>query len=411
MHALTRLAPMALIVASAPAFAEDAAAEAEHTRLAEEMRRLAGRNAWRGVDLAYRSMVELEEKEVKLTYNDHWLGAQAARDLGRITDVYARLIRARGVKKVEEAQNWISEIESSYGRAKVAVDERWEAEAVLAPKVVPFAPDQRSAIGAAQGILKQTGLYDGLLPFGEYSVGSKTFTVQSEGVVEILLIPEGVSRARIPKNSTGRRDGFRIDVGSGFMQAGTPSDASELGVQADGFGGVAVRAGVGWEVQVAENIGVLAQVGYHGLVGGSEGSEAFADLLSDPYTDPTRDSLQLFYLWGAGTIWMGDVSLAIGPTWAGGFAKTAGTLNGCASGSGKECESSGATYGGDGATGARVSGDVFTGGATAGLTFNLFDFPGMKNSRGGISLYGGAQSDLVRLYPWGQIAFSIAPSR
>ena len=411
MSALMRLAPLVMLVASAPAFAADAAAEAEHTRLAEEMRRLAGRNAWRGVDIAYRNMLELESKGVQLSYDDHWVGAQAARDLGRITDVYDRLIRARATEKREECQNWINQIDASYGRAKVAVDDRWEGEANLAPKQVPFAPDQRAAIGAAQGILKNTGLYEGLLPYGEYTVGDKTFTVTAEGVAELTLAPEGVARTRAPRTSNGRRDGMRVDLGGGVMQAGTPSDAAKLGVQADGFGGAAWRAGIGWEVELKERLGVMAQVGYQGLLGGSEGSSAVDDLVANPRTDPTQNSMQMLYVWGGATFWAGDLGLSFGPTWAGGRAQTAGTLNGCVEGSGSECTSSGAAYGADGASGTRVSGNVYTGGATLGVTYNLFDFPGMKNGRGGISLYGGAQSDLVRLYPWGQVAFSIAPSR
>ncbi|MEC7947078.1 MAG: hypothetical protein VX265_05885, partial [Myxococcota bacterium] len=298
MSALMRLAPLILLVATVPAHAASAAAEAEHTRLAEEMRRLAGRNAWRGVDVSYKGMLELEKKGVQLAYDDHWMGAQAARDLGRITDVYARLLRARGVEKKEECQNWINDIESSYGKVRVAIDDRWDGEALLAPKVVPFAPDQRAAIGAAQGILKNTGLYDGLLPYGEYTLASRTFTVTAEGVAELTLAPEGVAKTRAPRTSTGRRDGVRLDLGGGVMQAGTPADAAKLGVQADGFGGASWRAGVGWEVQIADKVGVIAQAGYQGLLGGSEGSTAVDDLLANPRTDPTQDSLQLFYLWG-----------------------------------------------------------------------------------------------------------------
>ncbi len=416
---LPRVVALGLILLGAPAalltsdtaHAGDAAAEAEHTRLAEEMRRLAGRNVWRGVDEAYKNMLALEKQGVVLSYDDHWIGAQAARDLGHITQVYNRLVRARDVQKTDEAQSWIDQIEASFGKVKLAVDARWEGEAALAPKVVPFAPDQRAAIGSAQIRVKEAGMYEGLLPFGEYTFADKTFTVTADGVLELTLAPEGVAKVRAPRTPSGRRDGIRIDLGPGFMNAGTPSDASSLGVQADGFGGMALRAGVGWEVQVAENVGVLAQVGYHGLYGGAEGSTAVDDLLGNPYTDPTGDRMQLFYLWGAGTLWLGELGISLGPTWAGGSAQTAGTLNGCTSGKGSTCDSGGAAYGNDGSTGARVSGDVFTGGGTLGLTYNLFDFPGMKSGRGGISLYGGAQSDLVRLYPWGQIAFSIAPGK
>jgi hypothetical protein len=74
------LVPIAALVA--PLAAEAAgktASEAEHTRLAEEMRKLAQRNAWRGVEGSYARMLVIEKDGVVLTYDDHLLGAQAAR--------------------------------------------------------------------------------------------------------------------------------------------------------------------------------------------------------------------------------------------------------------------------------------------------------------------------------------------
>ena len=68
----------------------NAASEAEHTRLAQEMRSLSDRGAWRGVEANYERMLGLERRGVVLSYEDHLLGAQAARDLGRITQVYQR---------------------------------------------------------------------------------------------------------------------------------------------------------------------------------------------------------------------------------------------------------------------------------------------------------------------------------
>ena len=78
---------------SGPAMAmSKAEAKAEHVRLSEDMRRLAKRAHWRGVDRSYRSMEGLLKKDVVLRYDDHFLGAQAARELGNVTLVYRRLV-------------------------------------------------------------------------------------------------------------------------------------------------------------------------------------------------------------------------------------------------------------------------------------------------------------------------------
>lgn len=406
MSALPRLllaaALVALWVAPAPAWAGPAE-DAEHTRLSEEMRRLGSRNAWRGVEAAYLKLEELEKKGVKLTFDDHLLGAQAARDQGQITQVYKRLRRAEAIRPADEVKGWIAEILASFGEVRIARDDRWEGDTSIVPAEMPFAPDQRAAIGAAQAVFDATGLYDGLLPFGQYTVGGKAFDVAQGGArVEVLLVPEGVSRrARVP---TGRRDGLHLAIGPQFTLAGDPATGADA-VQAAGFSGVGLRGGIGYEVQLKKPLGFLAEVGYHGLLagGGADASVGGADLLSAPAVGEAKNRLNLVYAWGALTLWKDDFGLAVGPSWAGGWAQATGLSceGGCAPGV--------AVPAGAAST-LPVSGRVLTGGGTAQLTLNLFDMPGMKRTRGGISLAGGAQSDLTRLYPWAQLAFTIAPS-
>ena len=187
--------PLALLLGSRPAQAlSPDPAKAENTRLFEEMRKLATRNAWRGVEDKYTAMVALEKDGVVLSYDDHLMGAQAARELGRITDVYLRLERAKAQRTEKEVLEWILDIEASYGMVLLAKDEKYKGGTDMAPKEMPFAPDQRSAIGAAQLALSETGRFEGLLPYGSYTFGDRSFdVVQGQPRPQIILAPEGAN--------------------------------------------------------------------------------------------------------------------------------------------------------------------------------------------------------------------------
>ena len=96
MPPLHRLIPLALLLASAPVFAQSSAAEAEHTRLTDDMKRLTARNAWKGVDDAYRRMEALvADQGVVLTYRDHYMGAVAARGGAA---AFARVLALAGLR-------------------------------------------------------------------------------------------------------------------------------------------------------------------------------------------------------------------------------------------------------------------------------------------------------------------------
>ena len=55
----------------------------------------------------------------------------------------------------------------------------------------------------------------------------------------------------------------------------------------------------------------------------------------------------------------------------------------------------------------RFTGDLRMGGGAGSLSFGLVDLGSLQ---GALTVEGGAQSDTTRLYPWGQVAFTIAPS-
>lgn len=417
-----RLAPLIVMVASLPAWAGgNQESEAEHTRLAEEMRRLAGRNAWRGVEANYYQMLELAKKGVVLTYDDHLFGAQAARDAGKITQVYERLERAKNVDPTKEVLDWMTDIDASYGRVELVRDERFVGDSTLTVAELPFAPDQRSAIGTAQSEAVQTGGYVGLLPFGKYGYGGQEFEVKPGGaVVKITLAPAVASTKKGEKGPKGekadkpaakRRDGFRFDLGPMYTAVG---ESSAPGVHPEPYGGMGLRAGLGWEVELSRNIGLLAEAGYHGMLTGASveatSANAGTDLTANPQVDGSKDSLTLFYLWGGASYWIGNLAIMAGPSWAGGTAKTTGLVANCDDATAPGCDTvaSGASD-----SWKQVSpvnaGFVKTGGLTAGAFYGFSKVPGMRTARLGVSLYGGAQSDLAILYPWAQFAISIAP--
>ena len=409
MFALTSLVPLVVVAAPAHAAPKDAA-EAEHTRLAEEMRRLAKRNQWRGVESAYQEMLKLEEQGVELTYEDHFLAAQAARALGDVTDTYNRLRAAANVKRTDEVANWLADIQASYGRVELKRDDHYVGDSSLTVDEMPMAPDQRATIQKATGEVNETGGYTGLLPFGSYTYGGKPFTVEPGGnIVRVVLEPASTSRRAAAAGQAKRRDGFRIDLGPIYTAVG----ASEApGVRPQPFSGAGIRLGLGWEIEMKPDIGLVAEVGYHGMFGGEGGGEGQGS--SYPALEAYGDALNFFYLFGGVSYWLGDLGIVAGPSWAGGSARTTGLVANCSGSDGPGCAT---------VTGrkVKVTEDILdetpvtgsfikAGGGMLGVYYGFMDMPGMRGARLGVSLNGGAWTDLATLYPWGQLALSIAPS-
>ncbi len=158
----------------APPSEPDAAAQASHDQLTGEMRHLARRNAWKGVEQAFLDLEELAPQGVRPTVEDFDMGAQAARALGRVDAVFDRLERRQALEPSTDVQGWLDELVRSYG----AVDLKDRTgSAPLEAARMPMAPDQRSAIEAAVEIMASDGRFRGRLPWGVYHLGERTFVV------------------------------------------------------------------------------------------------------------------------------------------------------------------------------------------------------------------------------------------
>ncbi len=166
-----------------------------HIQLAAEMKNLAARNAWSGVDTNYLRLYALEAKGERLTAEEHKLGAEAARALGNIAECQLRLERAFKVGADPAVAGMIVEIKSAYGTATLTVEGKHRPQ--LLADVPPFAPDQRAAILYANSSLDASRRFDGLLPAGTYLVAGGTLTIGADSKQVAALTATGVRIAGV----------------------------------------------------------------------------------------------------------------------------------------------------------------------------------------------------------------------
>lgn len=385
----------------APAFAGEVE-RAEHTRISEEMRKLAQRNAWTAVEAQYQKLEALEAKGEVLTYQENKLGAEAARSIGNITGCRNRLVKASKLDPKPEILDWLSEIDKSYGPIKVTFDPDFSGERTLIPTEPPFAPDQRAAIGWVATYIVDHD-FDGILPAGEYTIS---------GVKVNVVVGGQPAVAKVERLKTDKKRLFhfayagpRAELGVAFLFpgdsfSGVVTDSASL--QPESFGGAGGRLGVGLELGASENFGVIAQVGYHNLFG----APTIEDGAPENYV-VSANQVHMGYGWLAASIRLDDLWIAAGPLWGIGV----GTVTGLD----PACVSSQACADPDGqvfsdtryADYQQLSGTIMAGGGAASVSYAFADIGPL---RGAVTVEGGAQTDLVRLYPWAQAAFTVAPS-
>ena len=403
------LVPLVACVAPATAHAiSKVEAIAEHTRLSEEMVRLAKRGHWRGVDRSYRAIASLGNKGVDLSFDDHYLGAQAARELGNVTLVYRRLIGANAVTKNSDASNWLADIRRQYGEVDLIIPSRYKGEANLSVAMMPLQPDQRSTIGMAQVRIAEGLSYGGLLPGGEYTFGVHTFVVTPGGDTIVLQVSKGGS-SQVSKRKAGESGpfrftyaGLRADLGFGWTQA---TDGG-VGEGPGGFGGIGGRVGIGYEVGIGGRFGVLVQTGYQGLTGSP--SDASGPLGDVDRFDLRKDQLHIGFAWLAGVMDIDKLWLAAGPMVGIGGASVTGVSQTCID---EPSSSACSTLGEPGEQTLRYSrmdGSVAAGGAALGVAYPVVE---LGRLTGSVSLNAGALSDTRRWYPFGSLGFTVGPVR
>lgn len=147
--------------------------QAEAERLSSEMESLARRTAWSGVSRSYAKLMKLKKVEIK--NETHLLGSQAASQLGDVETRIEALQRSGSV-----GANDLRSVFATYGAVKLTKGKK----KALTPAAMPFAPDQRSAIEAAQKAIKSKGKFKGWLPKGDYTLGAASFTVKATKQVQ-----------------------------------------------------------------------------------------------------------------------------------------------------------------------------------------------------------------------------------
>lgn len=161
-----------LLFTGAPCFG-NTVSEAETIRLRSEMKMLAKRDAWTGVDRAFRAAHALQPK---LTFDDYLLGAFAAQALGDMHTTRQRLMSAHALQEDKTVLDWLWNIDTEYVFVRLASKEN---DALIFMESA-FHPQTRTILEFAQGTLHNTGVFEGYLPSGTYTLGDFTFDVDHE---------------------------------------------------------------------------------------------------------------------------------------------------------------------------------------------------------------------------------------
>ncbi len=179
---------------------------AEVARLTDEIIKLAQRNAWTGVERAYKTLESMGDEAFNLIPRGlggpaaiHKEGANASRSFGDMLNWWKRLWRAKTsldtavggtndslLKPILESLEYTN---NNFGSVTVAprsksTSKKQRAQLKLIAVVLSTAPDlptpdQLKSIAFAEQIIKETGSFIGLLPAGYYKLADESFTVEN----------------------------------------------------------------------------------------------------------------------------------------------------------------------------------------------------------------------------------------
>lgn len=255
------------------ALAQQADLQAEKYRLTEEMKRLAQRNAWPGVETKYEELVGLG---VDIDFDTHRLGAESAKYLGKTYEVYQRLERAVKVQDDAEIRSEMEQLDAKYGRVKIIGSERWEV--TLRRPAMPFAPDERKSVEYAIMVATESGGFTGMLPLGDYIIGEEggknelPFTVAAgPDFQEITVTRELVtsSEGLIVYHGPVALGGFAYTVTPEPKEAVFDADGNIQGEPAT-HAGSGVTAEVGYEIGFTRLFAIAATFEYRNLITGDD---------------------------------------------------------------------------------------------------------------------------------------------
>lgn len=175
-YAVAAVLSMAGIAATeSHAFAACSASDAsEVTRLRGEMGTLLKKNAHSGVISTFEKMLKLGKKGCEIKPDDYKAGGYSAQNAG---DIATALEWYKG----GNASNDVANIQTRFGQVTIK-----EKKGELTKEGgMPFAPDERAALDKAVEAIKASGKFDGYLPLGKYTLGTKTFEVTAGAVTKV----------------------------------------------------------------------------------------------------------------------------------------------------------------------------------------------------------------------------------
>jgi hypothetical protein len=378
-----------IVLISSVAFADSAEAEqAEMERILEDMKQFREQANWTIVDKKYGQLLDFSKGDP--TYDMHVLGAEAASNLGNVSEVSSRLQKALAIEEIPKTRQWLDSINQSYSPVTIRIPKKIESSPDLLIGMMPFFPDQQLAFAFAQEQLKATGKFQGYLPFGDYSIGDSSFNLSKGGTGEVVVVRTGGTPKNKPSpSSSDSIVAYRMDVGISAANAGQSSSNG----QALPFGGAGTRVGVGASYPISDMISVVGQIGYHGLF--SAGESPSVSGISMVGYDVTPTVYHGVYTWLAGSMSLSQLEVLLGPTLEFANVQTQGLV---LSDSQMEYTSGQGDY-------LSVQGALLASGLSAGVTYAAFEMgDGMQ---GGLSTFVGTQSDGSRWYSWGQVSFTL----
>lgn len=181
MHSLI----LSLLLAG-PVRAADTELQAEVQRVALELRDRVAAARWEAADGSYRRLVAMEG--ATLRYEDHWAGFLAAQALGDAIAQAERLEAARSIQATSDTDYALAVLMAWYGRVELHVAKKLEPRPTLSMVVVPFEPDQRRVLEAANEAILAQGTYTGLLPLGMYRIGESSFEIVGEETPVVVKV-------------------------------------------------------------------------------------------------------------------------------------------------------------------------------------------------------------------------------
>lgn len=151
----------------------------EAARLSLELRTLAQKGAWTGVERTWRALLATGEAPQA---RDAMIAASAAEAAGDLSLCRARLVSAKDAPDapLDQLDPWIRRIDETYARV-VFVAER----ASLVALEQPFGTVERAAVARAVAAIEADGRFEGLLPPGPYLLGGVRIDARPGMILDI----------------------------------------------------------------------------------------------------------------------------------------------------------------------------------------------------------------------------------